>query len=483
MFEIDCPPSRPRSRKWARGILKKRLKRSALIPFALAAVLATTASSVMSQEPSQNMEDAVPALQLPSAADLLPLPDEPGGEEPIVPDMPGAENAEAPANVKGNELAETVESDHADAAETEPVVEADAAERELPEEPAEPPPADPEPLPELSKEMAAFGDSIRRTLGRYYQQPVSTSDNTVNDVIHFCLAFGCQAEIRHGNSRINGVGCLCWNYSCAGYHPLRAGSQGIVPAIGYGFQTHPAQLLAMLGRASVPETYELRVGQRRGTIADLVEHEKRACRSGTDQSLRLIGLAYYIRDDQTWRNGLGEEWSLERLLQEELDRTVAVDDRGVADRLMGVSFALQRRRKAGRPLDGDDQRAERFLNEFYRRALSSQNSDGSWHAEFFARRGTSRDTVGSLRSTGRILEWLAYWLPDDQLQTDEVLRAVAYVNSALARQLPRWKVVSASPQEMATTAHALAALMTYDRRVFRPYDRREALAEADEIRR
>jgi hypothetical protein len=89
--------------------------------------------------------------------------------------------------------------------------------------------------------------------------------------------------------------------------------------------------------------------------------------------------------------------------------------------------------------------------------------------------------MGSLRATGRILEWLVSCLPDDQLRTDSVLRAVGYVNGSLEGLLPRWNIASASQRDTATIAHALAALMTYDRRVFRPYERAEPPADADQV--
>jgi hypothetical protein len=59
-----------------------------------------------------------------------------------------------------------------------------------------------------------------------------------------------------------------------------------------------------------------------GDLADLVEHEKKACRASGDMSLRLIGLAYYAKDE-TWENDLGEVWSVERLVEQELHQPIA----------------------------------------------------------------------------------------------------------------------------------------------------------------
>lgn len=384
--------------------------------------------------------------------------------EPGTEPSPDMQEAEKPSDAEAGDATETTEPDAMDAPEEAAGAGGKAAE--------------PEQLPELSKEMAAFRDRIRRTLGRYYQQPVSTSTNTADDILHFCKAFGVGTEIRHGNGKINGIGCLCWNYACGGYRLLRAGNEGIVPRIGYGFQTRPSQLLAMLGQTAVPETYELRVDERQGTVADLVEYEKRTCREGTDQSLKLVGLAFYVRDGAAWKSDTGEEWSVERLLKSELDRTVPLDDRAATDHLLGLTYALQRRERSGQPLSSEYERAQKFLADFHRHALSVQNSDGSWNPKFFTLKGTSRDTMGSLHSTGHILHWLSCSLPADQLQTAEVIRGVHYLNTNLEGMLSRWSFTSAPPQDVSTVAHAIGALMTYDRHVFHPHDAKEPPASA-----
>jgi hypothetical protein len=288
--------------------------------------------------------------------------------------------------------------------------------------------------------------------------------------MEFCLAFGVDAQVRHGNQQINGLGCLCWNFSCAGYKPLLADETSIMPRVGYGFQGYRSQLLAVLGQAAVPDSYELRVGQRRAAVADLVEYEKRTCRSGVAQAHKLIALACYVEDGKTWKNNLGEDWSIERLLREELDRSVARDSCAVTDQMMGLSYAILRRQSSKLPIEGQYARAQGLLDQFVEYALDAQNSDGSWHRSYFAMRGGSRDTVGMLDSTGHIAEWLVCWIADEKLTDPRIVRSVGYLTSALETQLSRWGVASTSPRDMSAVAHAAHALVIYDRRVFRPHD-------------
>ena len=93
--------------------------------------------------------------------------------------------------------------------------------------------------------------------------------------------------------------------------------------IGYGGQQHPGEFLAVLAMSRVKADYPVRVGKKVGSIADLVAAEKLSCRSGGDLSLKLIGLGYYAAEPQ-WKNDLGETWSIERMIDEELAHPAAV---------------------------------------------------------------------------------------------------------------------------------------------------------------
>ena len=138
--------------------------------------------------------------------------------------------------------------------------------------------------------------------------------------MNYCLAFGCGTEVSLDGAdgqRINGITCLCWNYPCGGFDMLTRSQDHIAARIGYGYQEHPGEFLAMLALSRVPADYPVRVGKDTRTVADLVEAEKLACRSGSDLSLTLIGLSYYV-DEPEWKNDLGETWSIERIIREEI---------------------------------------------------------------------------------------------------------------------------------------------------------------------
>jgi hypothetical protein len=287
-----------------------------------------------------------------------------------------------------------------------------------------------------------------------------------------CLAFGCDASIRRdgpSGSKINGLTCLCWNHPCGGTHLLRLAEEGITARIGYGWQSHPSEFLAVLAQSRVPADYPVRVGEDVRTVVDLVESEKQTCRPGGETSSKLIGLSYYVDDDATWQNRIGETWSVERLVREELGRSTDGLHCGGTYRLMALSYVVDRRMKRGLPIAGPYFRAKRYVGAFHDYAFQLQNSDGSWHPMFFAARGGGGAAEERLRSTGHIAEWLVFSLPERQLQDPQVVRTIAYLCGHLAQQ-SRINVAAMSPRHIATLMHAVRALALYDQRVYKPRD-------------
>ncbi len=343
-----------------------------------------------------------------------------------------------------------------------------------------------EPKRELTQAQAALRDRLRRTVAFHRGQALSASENTATEVMHCCLAFGCNTELHRGGSsgkKVNGITCLCWNYPCAGYEPLGLSEGRVAPRIGYGLQEHPSQLLAVLALSRVKPTYPVRVGQHVRTVADLVEHEKLCCRSGADLSLKLIGLTYYLGDELTWENSLGQQWSIERIIKEELDQPILSAACGGTQRLMGLGCALAQREKRSQPLEGQFARARKLIDQYHDYALKVQNSDGSWSPGFLAARGTSRNQALQLRSTGHVLEWLATSLPEDRLEDPRVVRSVEYVNRLLAGQRYRRNVRSLSTREIGSVMHALRALVVYDQRLLEPRTPKPSAADAEKVAR
>jgi hypothetical protein len=333
-------------------------------------------------------------------------------------------------------------------------------------------PAESAPPRTLAPALVALRDRVRKTLQFYQGQPLSARENTATEVIAACLAFGCRTEALRPDApreRINAVTLLCWNHPAA-TGPLLMLCDGHVTArVGYGFQERPGQLAAVLALARVPADYPVRVGDDVRTVADLIEYEKLACRSGSDMSFRLIALARYA-GDSTWENALGEPWSVERVLGEEIAGPIAGAPHGGTDRLKALAYALHRWRRSKQPIDGQYLRAQDYLAAMHEHALSVQNADGSWGAGYLSTAGESRDPAAQFDATGRIAAWLVLSLPEEQLDEAPMVRAIDLLDRLLAGQRYRTGLRGLSTAEIASAMHALHALSLYDDRMFKPAD-------------
>ncbi|MBN2474730.1 MAG: hypothetical protein JXB62_08985 [Pirellulales bacterium] len=331
------------------------------------------------------------------------------------------------------------------------------------------PPPQPQPKKPLSPAMVELRDRVRQTLAIYRRYTLNMRENTAAELMSYCMAFGCNAQVyRDGTSgkKINGITGLCWNYPCAGHQPLTYAEGHIAARVGYGLQQHRSQLLALLALSRVSRDYPMRVDEDVRSVADLVEHEKLSCVSGVDLSLKLIGLVFYLPDDPTWKNRAGQQWSLQRIVQEELEQPIVASRSEGIRRLTGLGYALYRRRKREQPMDGQFGRAGEFLRKYQDYTFSMQNSDGTWGPRLLGSRQTSNDAAVQLDSTGQVLRWLVLSLEEDRLEEPGVVRAVEQVQRLLANHRHRNNVRSMRSAEIDSIMHALHALVVYDERLF-----------------
>jgi hypothetical protein len=328
------------------------------------------------------------------------------------------------------------------------------------------------PKRQLSPALTPLRDQVRQILTQQQKQSFNTRDNLPTDLLNVCLGFGCDTEVAMegpGSKKINGITCLCWNYPCGGYEMLALTQNHIAARIGYGYQSQPGEFLAILAMSRVPATYPLRSGNASRTVADLVAAEKLACREKTDMSLRLIGLTYYV-DEPQWKNDLGEDWSLERIIRQEISQPIVTAPDGGLNRLTGLSYAVIHHINHGQPVTGQYQRAQKYIGDFHNFALALQNSDGTWGPALLATKSESQDASSQIASTGRVLEWLVLSLPANQLEDPRIIRSVEQTVHLLGLQRYQRNVPYLPSRELAAFGHAIHALTVYNERVFKPTD-------------
>lgn len=319
---------------------------------------------------------------------------------------------------------------------------------------------------------------VRRILDNYYLRPLSTRDESPWSILHWSIAFGVDANVRTPGSpaeRASAIGWLCVNNPAAGQRLIVDRGDSFSLPVAPGLQGHEGQFLSMLAQSRVKKDYILRVGNRDLRVADLVEYEQRTCRANTELTFKLVGLCHYEGTDAEWKNNRGEAWSVARLLKEELNEPIGAKEAtcGGLHRLFAISYAATQREKEGKPVTGAWLAARERTDRYQRRAFELQNPDGSFSTAWLDRREECRDVTRQLTTSGHILEWLAFSLPDEQLEVERFQRAVGFVAQVLdGKEGTDW--------HRGALSHALHALAIYEERVLGawPGDRGERLAKA-----
>jgi len=301
--------------------------------------------------------------------------------------------------------------------------------------------------------------SVRRTLDTYYPKTINVADRSPWSVMHTLIAYGVDTEVYANSKKVNAIGWLCWNQPCYGQRIFYTRNGKLRTRQGVGVEGHEGQFLSMLAQSRVKSDYPMKVGGKDFTVMDLVRHEQSSCRAGTELTFKLIGLAHYLPSDTTWENDLGESWSVERLIQEELKQSVIGAACGGTHRLMGLSYAVRKRQQRGEPMTGQWSRAHQYIQDFHKYTFRLQNKNGSFSANWFEGRGDWGDEDRRMDTTGHTLEWIAYSLSQEQLKDPRVVQAAAYLAKLMyEHRSHEW--------EIGPRGHALHALAIYNQRMF-----------------
>jgi len=322
------------------------------------------------------------------------------------------------------------------------------------------------PPPPVNDRMNRLKRRIEQVLAIYKRRPLNTQDHTPWEVMHSFLAYGIGTDVRVGGPRgglVNAIGWVNSGGRCRGQTMLASQDGRITALKGVGLQGHSAQYLAVLAQCRVAANSPLTPQRQSFTVADLIEQEKLDCKSKTELTFALIGLAHYLPTDATWTARDGQPWSLERLVAEELEQPIRGAPCGGTHRLFGLAYGCQRRLRATGSLEGTYARADAFVREYQLMTLTKlQNADGSFSTEWYkfpTAQNREDDIDRKIQTTGHMLEWLVASLDQESLYHARVTRAVEFLTWALASEPDRqWAV--------GPMCHALHALSVYQERVW-----------------
>jgi len=407
----------------------------------------------------------------PTASGSLPLDGKATAQEPLVPASTATDRPRpTPSNVRPRTSKQVPRA----AEPTKPLRETRPPFPRL-EPTIEPPDAQAAPVPmavNAAPELDPLRDKIRQTLAWYSQRRLNTRDHNCWEVMHSIVAYGVDCELSQGTPKgkpVNAIGWLCYGGSCQGISLLHVEGGRVAARKGPKVQGHQGQFLAILAQSYLQRDYPLRVGGKSFTLEDLIQSEMRGCETGTELTFKLISLAHYLDTDTEWKNFKGETWSIPRLIAEEIKAPINGAACGGTHRLMGISYAYHLREERGEPVDGEYLRARTYIEDYQRYTFRLQNPDGSFSTDWFKGRGAQNDIDRRIKTTGHILEWMAYSVPAATLTDPRLVKAVQYLTDVLAKNTDHtW--------EIGPLGHALHALAIYDRRQFQPFDQEVPVA-------
>lgn len=313
---------------------------------------------------------------------------------------------------------------------------------------------------------------------------LNTQDHAAWQVLHGIVAYENEFQIRHGDENVHAVQYLLdggrlkgWEME-AGDMLASTGRRGLRAVVQPGSkegQGHYDQWLGYLSQCALPPDQKVRVGEEEFTVADYVAQiEWDVPRNPTrEYSWTLMALTAYRPTDHTWTASDGKTWSIEQLVQIEVENGFDAAACGGSHRLTGLTMALNHRLAEGGKLTGGWKMADDFIRNAVATARKHQNPDGTFSSNYFLRPGASPDLSTSLSTTGHTLEFLTYALTDEELRQDWIQRAVQ-------RLCDMFHSTQDYPLECGGLYHSAHGLILYRERIFgeRSYDLTPRTAKA-----
>lgn len=228
-------------------------------------------------------------------------------------------------------------------------------------------------------------------------------------------------------------------------------------------QGHADQWFAILAQCDLPLDQTVQVGEQTFTIEDMLGQIQFDVprNESAEYSWTLIGLTKYLPTTAEWQAIDGKTWSVERLVEIELEHDLHSSACGGTHRLIGIATACNRRLEDGEPIEGVWEQAELRLAEAIEQAKRLQNPDGSFSTRYLARPSTSPDLAQNLGASGHVLEFLAVSMSPEELREPWVQNAVLYLCDLLER-------TKDLPLECGALYHAVHGLVLYRELVYGP---------------
>lgn len=291
-----------------------------------------------------------------------------------------------------------------------------------------PPKIDPAPV-----SAEARRDRVDRVLDATYVRPLDLNVHAAWQIVHGAMAFKKAYQVRKGPETVyildyllKGGSMSGWAFAPGVVLDPATGHRGLISIMEPGSksgQGHADQWLGYLSNCGFALTDPITTGGVNYTFEDYVRQIEWDVPQNAikEYSWTLMSLTAYRPTNHTWKASDGETWSIDKLLEIELDYLDTANFRvggpcGGTHRLFGIAITLKRHIAQGGEMTEIWQRAQEEIDGAIELARTHQNADGSLSTNFFnGRTGISQDLGQNLHASGHTFEFLAIALPDDRL--------------------------------------------------------------------
>jgi hypothetical protein len=259
-------------------------------------------------------------------------------------------------------------------------------------------------------------------------------------VFHGILGNGLDAKIRNTFTKeeYSALDYIRKGGAIAGlefivHENIADGKDGIDVRIGPTFvgQGHPDQFVAEMAQLGLPLDTEFRINYRgelrKYTFADFIRYSKAKTEIGGDVELTwtMPAVAQYYGTQLSWTNASGKKIDFEDMVRHELNQPIDTAACGGTHRLFGLTWAYYIHRRANGKMTPVWEQVAAKLKKYRDIAEDSQNRvDGSFSTDYFKSKSQQGDMDRKIGTTGHIVEWLALYLPDDELRAEWMQLAV-----------------------------------------------------------
>ncbi len=228
--------------------------------------------------------------------------------------------------------------------------------------------------------------------------------------------------------------------------------------VPYHFEGHPNQSLALMVMSNLPTDFEFKVDHGTITIADIIHNAKMNIDPREELTWTLWFLTHYVDTEETWTTRLGETWSIEKLVGDQVKTKVTKSACGGSHNLYSLAVSRNNHLRDGGQLRGVWVQADQKLKRYMMAARSLQRRDGSFPTHYFRGYGSPKSFSEQISSSGHMMEWLMVAASDRQMDDEWIERGIYY----LAKKLIDNRDQSA---ECGPLYHAVSALNIYRDRI------------------